>query len=130
MNAATDLRAPLRQLTARRSERAAREYFGATDRANCDRVLKLIALRGWTGTTMVHVRKFCEKLPHVVRIERDAALAVAADIDPIDAKSQALYRDNIQRAHVLSTWAEQCTFVSTQEACMALVRRALAERTP
>jgi hypothetical protein len=130
MNTATaDMRAPLRQLTARRCERAAREYYGATDRENCERVLKLIALRA-PGTTWVHVRKFCAQLPHVVRIERDAARAIADDIDPIDAKSQAAYRDATKRAAVLSAWGKQCEFVSTQTECLELVRRALAERTP
>lgn len=120
---------PLRALTAGRSGRAKREYYGADDARNCERVMRLIAQHG-PAVTWPQVRRFVESLPQIVAAEAAAAFALAENIDPRGRASQLDYAETIERGCVLEAWARECEYLSTRDTCMELVRRAVKRPTP
>ena len=123
MNAATKY-VPLRALTAKRSDRAKREFYGASDSENCARVLRAMAKHPPCTLTWVHVRKFVESLPAMVRAEAQTAFAVGADIELRNRASELDYAEQMERGRVLTAWATRCELNSTQAEAMELVRRA------
>jgi hypothetical protein len=128
MNAVAS-RVPLRALTSGRSgHRAKWEYCGATDAHNAKRVMRLISHHG-PNVTWAQVRKFVESLPQIVAAEAQTAFALGADIDPCGRASQLDYAEAMERGCVLESWARDCEFLSTRDACMELVRRAV-KRAP
>jgi hypothetical protein len=125
MNTAAAHTIPLRALTSGRSGRAKREYYGATDAENAERVMRLIAQHG-PAVTWVQVRRMVESLPQIVA----AAFALGADIDPCGRASQLDYAEAMERGCVLESWARECELPSTQAEAMELIRRAVKRPTP
>lgn len=102
-----------------------RALFRCTDRANAERLQKLVKPHG--DLAIVFARRLACRLPAMIRRESCEALAHAQAMMWADDRSlvAAQYRSLMDRGHALEQWARRSEFLSTQDAALRILERLL-----